>query len=431
MQFLTKRILAILALIGVVAASPLLIQEVSHKGTKVLRLDVQSKEDVALVKGLVERLGLDTWTHGFMVNSHVDVAVPLAVQPEFFRTINAAGLRTHMMHEDLHAAIEEESKPAPDALTKRADGESAGDPNWFKEYHPYEEHLKYLQSLVSEYPGNAEIVISGSSTEGRNITGIHIWGTQKGQCAYVIHSNVHAREWISSKVTEYFAYAILQTTGEKTSLAESCDFYIFPIVNPDGFVYSQTTNRMWRKNRLPGKSKSCTGTDINRNWDFQWSTKGGASTSECAEDYKGASAGNTVEFQSLSGFIKKLHNVKLFIDYHSYSQLILSPWGYTCNTPAPDNDAHVRAMKAWEAGFSKRYKTHFTYGPSCTTIYPTTGDSTDYTYGALKIVHSYSVELRDTGRNGFILPKEQIVPSGQEALDGLMALVEQLKKEDN
>ncbi|KAK6337853.1 hypothetical protein TWF696_001331 [Orbilia brochopaga] len=426
MQFSTK-ILAILALVGVVAASPLTVKEISHKGTKVLRLAVQTKEDVALVKGLVEKLGLDTWTHGFNVNSHVDVAVPLAVQPQFYRTINSAGLRTLVMHEDLEAAIEEESKPSSKSLIKRSDLETGLDPNWFQGYHPYDEHLKYLQALVDAYPQNAEIVTSGNTTEGRTITGIHIWGSQKASCAYVIHSNVHAREWISSKVTEYIAYSLLQNAGRKTSLAELCDFYIFPVVNPDGFVYSQTKNRMWRKNRLSGRR--CDGTDINRNWDFKWSSSGGASTNECAEDFKGLSAGNTVEYQGLSAFIKNLQKtvkIKLFIDYHSYSQLILSPWGYTCNTPAPDNDEHMRIMKVWETNFSKRYGTKFTYGPSCTTIYPTTGDSTDYTYGALGIVHSYSVELRDTGRSGFILPASQIIPSGQEAFDGLEAIVNEL-----
>ncbi|KAF3921166.1 hypothetical protein ABW21_db0202142 [Orbilia brochopaga] len=424
MLFSTKQILAILAFIGVAAASPLSIQKISHKGTKVLRIGVETKEEVALVKGLVEKLGLDTWTHGFNVNSHVDVAIPLGVQSQFFRTINSAGLRTEVMHEDLEAAIEEESKPSPSALIKR---ETGPDPNWFNGYHSYDDHLKYLQSLVDAYPNNAEIVTSGNTTEGRTITGIHIWGSQKANCAYVIHSNVHAREWISSKVTEYFAYSLLQSTASKSSLAEKCDFYIIPIVNPDGFVYSQTKDRMWRKNRLHGRR--CDGTDINRNWDYMWSTSGGASTNECAEDYKGVSAGNTVEFKSLSAFIKNLQKsveVKLFIDYHSYSQLILAPWGYTCKTPAPDAAEHMRVMKIWDAAFSKRYNTEFTYGPSCTTIYPTTGDSTDYTYGALKIVHSYSVELRDTGRNGFVLPASQIVPSGQEAFDGLEALVNAL-----
>ncbi|KAF3923061.1 hypothetical protein ABW20_dc0105246 [Dactylellina cionopaga] len=428
MYFSKKQILAVLAFASAVAASPVSsdTQKVSHKGTKVVRLETHSEKDVAFVKALVENLHLDTWTHGYNVNSHVDVAIPVGAQLEFNRLSKKAGLKTQIMHEDLGASIEEESQISASIIAdNKFRAQAAGpDPNWFKAYHAYADHLTYLNDLVAAFPNNAEIVTSGQSTQGNVITGIHIWGQQKGKPAVVLHSNVHAREWITSKVTEYFATNILQGTAK--TLTDNYDYFIFPVVNPDGFIYSQKTNRMWRKNRLQDKSASCVGTDINRNWDYNWKLSGGASTSQCAEDYKGVSAGNTKEYQGLSKFIQGLVDtvgVKLFIDYHSYSQLILSPWGYTCDTPAPDEAEHMRVMTIWEAAMQKRYGTTFEYGPSCTTIYPTTGDSTDWTYGAAKIVHSYAVELRDTGRNGFILPPSQILPSGIEALDGFQALI--------
>ncbi|EWC47313.1 hypothetical protein DRE_03432 [Drechslerella stenobrocha 248] len=431
MYFSKSQILAILAFTSAVAATPLAAPRVSHKGTRVLRLDVRSEEDVALVEGLVKRLQLDTWTHGFVANSHVDVAVPASVQPEFNRVLKNARLVTRVMHEDLEASIEAESQPS--TLMKRTSPgcpvKSAVDPSWFTAYHAYDNHLKFLQALVAAYPGNAEIVTAGKSTEGRDLTGIHIWGTTKGRPAVVLHANVHAREWITSKVVEYFANELLKsTTSSSSATVNAYDYFIFPVVNPDGFVYSQTSDRMWRKNRLrPSGSSSCYGTDINRNWDFNWNLSGGASTNQCAQDFKGVSPGNTAEYKGLSAFIvnlKKTVDVKLFIDYHSYSQLILSPWGYTCKEPAPDEKEHLRVMKIWEAAMSKSYGTRFQTGPSCTTIYPTTGDSTDWTYGAVNITHSYSVELRDTGRNGFVLPPAQIIPSGKEAWEGFQALIE-------
>lgn len=438
MYFSKKQILAILAFTGAVAASPVAsVKKVEHKGTRVVRLETHTEEDIAVIKALVDNLYLDTWTHGYNVNSHVDVAIPPSAQPEFDRLSKKAGLKIEIMHEDLGASIEAES-PVTVSLKSTSksavQAQSGPDPNWFSAYHAYGYHQSYLQSLVAAYPNNAEIVISGQSTEGREIVGIHIWGPQKGKPAVVLHSNVHAREWITSKVTEYFAYSLLQGTASNataavSSMLKSYDYFIFPVVNPDGFVYSQTTDRMWRKNRLRLSSNSCIGTDVNRNWDYKWSSSGGASTNPCAQDFKGLGAGDTAEYQGLSAFIGNLVNtvgVKLFIDYHSYSQLILSPWGYTCNTPAPDEAEHLRVMKIWEAGMRRRYKTSFTYGPSCTTIYPTTGDSTDYTYGALNITHSYSVELRDTGRYGFVLPANQILPSGQEAFDGFQDLIRAL-----
>jgi murein tripeptide amidase MpaA len=150
-------------------------------------------------------------------------------------------------------------------------------------------------------------------------------------------------------VTEYFAYNLL---AEQSAHLDNVDFYIFPVVNPDGkskqfkektytwiglllevlttalgFLYTQSNDRLWRKNRLPSSSSSCVGTDINRNWPYKWSVTGGASTDPCAEDYKGTSAGYTVENKALSAYLQQLKStvgVKLYIDYHSYSQLIMS-----------------------------------------------------------------------------------------------------------
>ncbi|KAF3924390.1 hypothetical protein AA313_de0204254 [Arthrobotrys entomopaga] len=425
MYFSKTQILAILAFTGAVTASPVssAVQNVSHKGTRVVRLETATEKDVAFVKGLVDNLHLDTWTHNYHVGSHVDVAVPVSAQPVFDRLSERAGLKIHVMHADLGAAIEEESRVSILASSSRVD--AGPDPNWFTAYHAYADHLTYLNGLVSSFPDHAEIVTAGKSTQGKPITGIHIWGSTKGKPAMVLHGNVHAREWITSKVTEYFAHSLLSGTDATTkSMTDNYDYYIFPIVNPDGFAYSQTNNRMWRKNRLG--SGSCIGTDINRNWDYKWDLPGGASTSKCAEDYRGTAAGSTPEYQGLSAFLKDLKDtvgVKLYIDYHSYSQLILAPYGYTCKAAAPDAAEHMRVMKIWEAAMEKVHGTRFQYGPTCQTIYATTGDSADYTYGALGIVHSYAVELRDTGNYGFILPASQIIPSGEEAWAGFQALV--------
>ncbi|KAF3936032.1 hypothetical protein ABW19_dt0209978 [Dactylella cylindrospora] len=432
MQLSKKQILVILAFAGAAVATPLTARTVSYKGTKVVRLDVLTKDESNLVKSIVDTLGLDTWTHSYDVNNHVDVVVPPSIQTKFHKLLEGTGVHEEIMHEDLEAAIEAESNLSHLPSSYKFNAQAAPDPNWYQAYHAYNDHLSYLQALVATYPNNAEIVTSGKSTEGREITGIHIWGKKKGKEAAVLHGTVHAREWISAKVVEYFALQLLQGAGNGTAAAtvDKYDYYIFPVVNPDGFVYSQTNDRMWRKNRLKSSSSSCVGTDINRNWDYKWGAGGGASTSPCAQDYQGVSAGNTAEYKGLEAFLNNLvktTGVKLYIDYHSYSQMILSPWGYTCDILPQEVDEHMRIMTAWEAASRKRYGTKWTFGPACQTIYATTGDSTDYTYGALNITHSYGVELRDTGRYGFLLPANQIVPSAEEAWDGFKVLIAELK----
>lgn len=94
-----------------------------------------------------------------------------------------------------------------------------------------------------------------------------------------------------------------------------------------GFLYTQSSDRLWRKNRQTNSGSSCVGRDINRNWNYMWNVPGGASTNPCAEDYKGVAAGDSVEFKALSAYIQSIktaQGLKLYIDYHSYSQLFMT-----------------------------------------------------------------------------------------------------------
>ena len=123
---------------------------------------------------------------------------------------------------------------------------------WFNSYHSLADHYQWITDLAAAYPSNAEVISAGKSVEGRDIKGIHIWGSggKGSQKAVVWHSTVHAREWITTMVNEYAAYQLLTSTDATTAAFKNkYDFYIFPVVNPDGFYFSQNSNRLWRKNR--------------------------------------------------------------------------------------------------------------------------------------------------------------------------------------
>ena len=191
--------------------------------------------------------------------------------------------------------------------------------------------MTFLRDLQAGYTGNSEIITSGSSVQGRVITGIHIWGSggKGSKPAVLIHGTVHAREWITTMTTEYFAWQLLTKYASDANIkavVDKFDFYIMPIVNPDGFVYTQTTDRLWRKNRKTISGNSCVGTDINRNWPYKWELTNGASTNPCSETYKGQAAGDTAENRGLVAQVQSLKNsrgIRLYLDVHSYGQYIL------------------------------------------------------------------------------------------------------------
>lgn len=80
--------------------------------------------------------------------------------------------------------------------------------SWFNSYHSYSDHLSFLKDLQSALPQNSEILEIGASYEGRQITGLHLWGSggSGSKPAVYIHGTVHAREWIATLVN------ILRTT---------------------------------------------------------------------------------------------------------------------------------------------------------------------------------------------------------------------------
>jgi len=303
--------------------------------------------------------------------------------------------------------------------------------SWFTAYHPYADHLQFLRDLQAGYTGNSAIITAGTSVQGRTLTGIQIWGSggRGSKPAVIIHGNVHAREWITSMTTEYFAWQLLtKYSSDATikSLVDKFDFYITPIVNPDGFVYSQTTDRLWRKNRSVVSGNSCVGTDINRNWPYKWELTNGASTNPCSETYKGTSAGNTPENRGVVAQVNQLRDsrgIRLYLDVHSYGQYILSPYGYDCSARPENNAQHLSIAQRAAAAIRAVSGTAYTTGPSCSTLYATTGSSTDYTDVTGNATYSYTYELRDKGSFGFVLPANQIQPTVVETWAGLVSML--------
>lgn len=202
-------------------------------------------------------------------------------------------------------------------------------------------------------------------------------------------------------------------------LVDSFNWFILPVFNVDGYEYTWTKNRNWRKTR--SKHGLCTGVDPNRNWDYEW-CKEGASKDPCSDMYCGPKAFSEVEVKGVADFIMKNSKMmKGFIDFHSFSQLWMSPWGYTTKLPPDFKDQDKGSELAVEA-LEKVFGTKYQHGSIANTIYVASGSSADWTYGAAKIKYSYGVELRDTGKYGFLLPPDQIIPSGKETLEALIAL---------
>lgn len=219
---------------------------VSYDGYKVFR--VKTEHQLHRVQHLLSTIDFEQWNDD--IDSHIDIML----SPEQLPAFETLGLDSHCMHSDLGESIRAES--ARSSVYKR----QVDDLSWYDSYHDYEEHEQYLSDLQAEFPDNSEIVSSGTSYEGRDIFGIHLWGNDgPGKPAILWHGTVHAREWITApvntaaegcrsgcqllltnanQVVEFITLQLIQgyNAGVNTTEAfvDAYDFYIFPFVNPDG-----------------------------------------------------------------------------------------------------------------------------------------------------------------------------------------------------
>ena len=218
----------------------------------------------------------------------------------------------------------------------------------------------------------------------------------------------------------YIAQAFCQNytqIQEVTDLVNAFEWTIIPIVNGDGYVYTWTEDRMWRKNRRSNPDSACFGVDINRNWGYQWGT-GGSSALPCSDTYKGPAAFSEPEETAVSNYIASKSNVVGYIDLHSYGDLFMYPWGYTCSAWVSNNITQNAAGQDFASAVFSVHQERFTVGPVCQTIYQASGGSNDWTYGVANVPFSFAAELRG---NSFVIPPDNIIPSGQEIFAGVQS----------
>ncbi|KAI0548118.1 hypothetical protein F4679DRAFT_333547 [Xylaria curta] len=425
-------LLAVAALgVGVgVGASPVSVSpqsaKVSYDGYKVYRVSIPSSSTGGAITEETELGGIELQRRrageGWW-------AVDLAVAPEDIASFEATTSSREILSHDLGADFTAESGNTK-ATYKYKAGALPG-LEWFDAYHPYADHVQYWADLQAAFPNNSELIVAGTSFEGRPIQGIHLWGEggKDSKPAIFFNGNVHAREWITSVVVEYILYQLV--TGYKNDtlvqkVLDNYDFYVLPVVNPDGFVYTQTTNRLWRKNRQVRSNTTAVGTDINRNWAVGWGGDG-SSPNPSSETFSGFAPHDTPETSALAAYADKLRDlngIKLYVDWHSYAQVILLSYGYTC-TEFPANIEEQEALATGIADAIKGpYGTTFDHGPGCLVLYQSSGNGRDYLTDVGKAQFGWGIELRDT-QYGFVLPPEQILPSGIEIWEGLKFAWEQ------
>lgn len=294
----------------------------------------------------------------------------------------------------------------------------------FGAYHSLDEIYSFMDDLVTSHQNLVSKVQIGNTHENRPTYVLKFSTGGANRPAIWIDAGIHSREWVSQASAVWIANKIATDYGVDaavTALLGQMDVYLLIVANPDGYAFTHSSNRMWRKTRSVNSGSSCRGVDPNRNWDAGFGGVG-ASKDPCSDSYHGPYAHSEIEVKNIVDLIKSHGNFKSFISVHAYSQLLMYPYGYTC-TDAPDQSELHTVGTAAASKLSSLYNTRYRVGSICKIIYPASGGSIDWTYD-IGIKYSFAFELRDTGLYGFLLPAKQIIPTAEETWLGLKYIME-------
>lgn len=296
-------------------------------------------------------------------------------------------------------------------------------------FHNYAEMTDKLRTLTQQHSSISQMNSIGKSLEGRDIWAIRISGDLANADtlpAAIFMGGHHAREHLSIEMPIYYIEYLLTEYANGNPriqrLVNGRDLHFVPMVNPDGAEYDISTGsyKSWRKNRRQNGNGTY-GVDLNRNYGYGWGG-GGASTSPNSDTYRGPSAFSEPETQAIKKYVETHENITSLLSFHTYSQLILYPWGHQYEGISNTRDKQVHEVMAKKMAEWNGYRPQ-----QSSELYIASGDTTDWSYGEHKII-SFTFELDPAnsgwGGGGFY-PGAQIIPEVQRKnLEPVLYMIE-------
>lgn len=395
-----------------------------------------AKDDIALLE--LERVALEKAVEVYYPSKQLADKAAITFHNQLLETNREAGFMVMELNDEDKSKLKSfgfSFKSADDYVAKRSKqitklqqklAERAKNPqatdgeviDGFPCYSTVEGTFNQVGQLANAYPGLTEWVDIGNSwtkdnaTDGLLSSGFDIKvlqltnkQTTGDKPILFIHSAMHAREYATAELTLRFAQQLLTSYGtdaDSTWILDNHQVHILFHLNPDGRKKAET-GLLWRKNtnlNHCASSPQSIGTDLNRNFSMFWhSTANGSSGNACSETYRGPTAASEPETQAIEAYVRSIFEDKrgpnendaapldttgIHIDVHSYSELVLWPWGHT-GTPAP-NGTQLQTL-----GRKLAYFTGYTPQQSIG-LYATDGTSDDVSYGELGVA-AYTFEL--------------------------------------
>lgn len=252
----------------------------------------------------------------------------------------------------------------------------------------YREMLRHLDSMRYKFPELVSIRQPVDTIRTHNDS--LIWfvrisdnpqQNENGEPKALFTAIHHAREPVGMHQLIFFIWYLLEnynSNPEINQLVNLSDLYFVPCLNPDGYRYNEQQfpdgGGMWRKNRRDNGDGSF-GVDLNRNYGHKWGVDDFGSSPETFSDiYRGPAAFSEPETRAIRSFCRK-NNFRMALNYHTFGNLLLHPWGYDGEAACPD----LPLFRSLVTELSK--ENDFRTGTGLETLnYNSNGSSDDYMY---------------------------------------------------
>lgn len=397
-----------------------------YDGWGVYEVSVENENQLLTLQELIEEMTLDVWSYAHLSRPGI-ILVPKLKREEFHNRMFVAGLPYVIESDNVKELLDlEDIRLETAATNNRANYSDLGLD--FETIHRFDVVDQYLVDLAAAHPNVVTVMSAGRSIEGRDIKYVQISTTNfqnHSKPVVFVESLLHAREWATLPATLYAIKRLVLDVTER-DLVEDIDWVILPIANPDGYEFTHTNQRFWRKNRARGflPMDRCMGVDLNRNFNVNWGTA--SSNNVCSDTFHGRHAFSEPESTAVGNIMRRYSSRLAFVaDLHTFGSMILYGYG---NGELPANVLliHLAGVQMAQAIDAVKWPQNrdYTVGNVVAILYHASGSAGDYgQLSALPFGMSYTFELpawrNNQGFNGFLIEPDFIEQVGFETWEGL------------
>lgn len=349
-----------------------------------------------------EEPGVDFWRAG-APGELSRVAIPPNLQQDFTNFLETNQINYNVHIEDF-TEIEKgfEAERVKRMAIKKAKSAVTPALDWTI-FWTNEEIQEYAVRLATVYPFLVRYSVITRTFEGRDVFALRISNGNFGRKPIVfMDGGMHAREWVSQASLMYLLHRLIEDPVSSSELLEQVDWLIIPNLNPDGYHFAMTSNRLWRQNRHR-LNETCVGIDLNRNWGYTWRPPNAGTCGTLI--YGGESPLSEAETLAEHNLMATYRaNVKVYISVHSFGDMIVYPWSYPGGAWIQNWEYHNTVGALYAEGIRQATGKNIRVGNSIDLLGTAWGCSDDHMAGEHGIALTFTTEMTRGGSTGFDFP---------------------------